>query len=177
MIARIALVLYALLAATGCSLLSSRSLDAAQGAFVLQLLLRQEEISKDSNEQTTEIAIQGRRVTYAWTYSGFHPDPDYRREIRQRARLSQAELDAIQETIRTRDLLRSVEESRPVGDLGIAVAIELEVEMEGQTASIRIQGMQRIREGSAARTSLTHASTVEGVEALVSQVGSIVEGR
>ena len=176
MTARIALVLIALLAATSCSL-ASRGPDTTPGTFVLKLLYRQAEISKDSHEQTTEIAIEGRRVTYTWTYSGFHPDPKFRRQIAKRARLSSAELDAIQETIRARDLLQSVEEIKPAGDIGIAVTVELEVEMEGQTASIHIEGMQRLWQESSARTNLTHASTVSDVEALVSQVQALVEGR
>ena len=116
-------------------------------------------------------------MTYTWIYSGFHPDPKFRRQIAKRARLSSAELDAIQETIRARDLLQSVAEITPVGDIGIAVTVELEVEMEGQTTSIQIEGMQRLWQESSAGTNLTHASTVSDVEALVSQVQAIVEGR
>ncbi len=177
MTARIALVLLALLVATGCSSAGRRGADAADGAFALRLVHKREETSKASNGQLTEIAIEGRRVTYAWPSSGFHPDSDFRRKVLKRARLSEAELDAIQETIRTRDLLRSVEEIKPVGALGISVDVDLKIEMEGQTATVRIQGMQRIRDGSATRTNLAHASTVTDVEALVSQVRSIVEGR
>jgi hypothetical protein len=93
------------------------------------------------------------------------------------ARLSSAELDAIQETIRAGDLLQSVEEIKPADDIGIAVTVELEVEIEGQTAFIHIEGMQRLWQKSSARTNLTHASTVSDVEVLVSQVQAIVEGR
>jgi len=174
--ARIALALLALLVVTGCSLVGCRP-DTTPGTFVLKLLHRQAEISKDSNEQTTEIAIEGRRVTYTWTYSGFHPDPKFGRQIAKRARLSPADLEAIQETIRARDLLQSVEEIKPAGDIGIAVTVELEVEMEGQTTSIQIEGMQRLWQESSAGTNLTHASTVSDVEALVSQVQAIIEAR
>ena len=100
MTARIALVLIALLAAASCSLAGCGPDTTPPGMFVLKVLYRKAEISKDSHEQTTEIAIEGRRVTYTWTYSGFHPDPKFRRQIAKRARLSPAELDAIQETIR-----------------------------------------------------------------------------
>jgi hypothetical protein len=57
------------------------------------------------------------------------------------------------------------------------VTVELEVEMEGQTSSIHVEGMQRLWQESSARTNLTHAATVSDVEALVSQVQALVEGR
>ena len=168
---RIALLL-ALLAAVGCGPACSRGAGAE--TFSLALSHDVQEISRDSNEQRTEIAVEGRRVTYTWTYSGFHPDPDFRRQIRKRTRLSQAQVDAIQETIRGRDLLRDLEEIQPIEGPGIAVDVDLAIEMAGQTATVRIAGMQRIDGASAARTNLAHAATVADVEALVAQVRSIV---
>jgi hypothetical protein len=171
---RIVLWLFALLAVVGCASACSRGDGAAEETLALKLSYSEQEISKDSNEQLTEIAIEGRRVTYAWTYSGFHPDPDYRRKVNKRARLSQAELEAIEETIRSRDLLRTVQETQPIEDLGIAVTVDLEVEMEGQTAIVHIEGMRRIHGPSGAQTNLAHAAMVSDVEALVAQVRSIV---
>jgi hypothetical protein len=174
--ARIALIC-ALLAFAGCTAACSRRSEANAGTFALTLYHRREEISKDSNEEVTEIAIDGRRVTYSWTYSGFHPDPDYRRQVRKRARLSQREIEAIQETIRTHDLLQTVQETQPLTDLGIVVEIDLAVEMDGQMATTRIQGMHRIHGRSGIESNLAHMATVSGVDVLVSQIRSMVVGR
>ena len=55
-------LLFALLVAAGCMSACSRGTDADEGTFSLTLSYDEREISKDSNEQLTEIAIEGRRV-------------------------------------------------------------------------------------------------------------------
>jgi len=144
--------------------------EIVPAAFVLHLRLERTEQSKDHNRQLTEIHAADTVVSYGYLYEGFPPSAE--KTVKKRVNLSPADLEALVALVEEKKLDRDLEEKKPADEIGVGVAVTLEITRKGKTTKASVSGMTSIW-GKNGASNLDNTTFIEDVEALV----SFVEGK
>jgi len=139
-------------------------------SFVLHLRLERTEQSKDHNVQLTEIHAADTVVSYGYLYEGFPPEAN--KTVKKHLNLSPADLEALVALVEEKKLDRDLEEKKAADEIGVAVAMTLEITRKGRTTRAAVSGMTDIW-GKNGVSNLDNAAFLEDVESLV----SFVEGK
>jgi hypothetical protein len=144
-------------------------LNFESASFVMHLRLERTEHSKDHNVRLTEIHAADTVVSYGYLYEGFPPDAE--KTVKKHVNLSPADLDALIALVEEKKLDRNIEEKKPADEIGVSVAMTLEITRKGKTTRAAVSGMTSIW-GKELESNIRNAKFLEGVEALVSFVES-----
>jgi len=144
--------------------------EVVPAGFILHLRLERTEQSKDHNRQLTEVHAADTVVSYGYLYEGFPPSAN--KTVKKRISLSPADLDALVALVEKKKLDRDLEEKKPADEIGVAVAVTLEITRKGRTTRAAVSGMTDIW-GKNGASNLDSMAFLEDVEALV----SFVEGK
>lgn len=142
-----------------------------QSDFSLELYLKAEENSEDSNSQTETLDIDGTDVTYTWTYEGYHPGDDFDTEVKESFELTDEQIQSLKLFIKDQGLDQNVSEQQSTGEFGDSVEMTLTVEIEGVVSEISISGMSALYgSGETGRSNLENFAAVEAAQDLISTV-------
>ena len=149
------------------SLLSGCS-SAVERDFSLNLMLRSEENSDDSNSQTETLEINGTHGEYTWVYEGYHPSEDFDTEKSEDFDLTAEQVESLKMFLSSNGLDLELEESKSTGEFGNTVEMTLELEIEGEKTNISIAGMSAIYgSGHDGESNLENFATVESAQDLI----------
>jgi hypothetical protein len=146
--------------------------EIVPAGFILHLRLERTEQSKDHNRQLTEVHVADTVVSYGYLYEGFPPSAN--KTVKKHVNLSPADLEALIALVEKGKLDRDLEEEKPADEIGVAVAVTLEITREGRTTKAAVSGMTSIW-GKEMASNIDNAAFLEDVEALVSFVQTKVQ--
>lgn len=154
-----------------CASLLGGCSASIQNDFALELYLKAEENSEDSNSQTETLEIDGTDVTYTWTYEGYHPGDDFDTEVKESFELTDEQIQSLKLFIKNQGLDQNVSEQQSTGEFGDSVEMTLRTEIEGTVSEIVISGMSAIYgSGETGRSNLENFIYVEAAQDLISTV-------
>lgn len=135
--------------------------------FYLNLTLKSEENSDDSNSQTETLEINGTHGEYSWVYEGYHPNDDFDTEKKEDFDLSQEQVESLKLFLKTKGLDQDLSEEASTGEMGNAVTLDLELEIGDEKTSISITGMSAIYGNGTGESNLQNFTTIEAVQDLI----------
>ena len=144
--------------------------EIVPAGFILHLRLDRTEHSKDHNRRLTEVHVADTVVSYGYLHEGFPPSAN--KTVKKRLSFSPADLDALVALVEKKKLDRDLEEKKPADEIGVSVAVTLEITRKGRTTRAAVSGMTDIW-GKNGASNLDSMAFLEDVEALV----SFVEGK
>lgn len=150
-----------------CAGLLSGCSTSTQSDFSLELYLKAEENSDDSNSQTETLEIDGTNVDYTWTYEGYHPNDDFDPEEKESFRLTDEQIQSLKLFIKEQGLDQNVMEEKSMGEFGNTVEMTLTVEIEGVETQIAISGMSAIYGDGQGESNLENFAAVEAAQDLI----------
>jgi hypothetical protein len=105
--------------------------------FRMKLVITQEEVSKDSHEDTYEVTVRGRAVKYRWSHEGFPDDLEEKKSFR----LSEKAFDNLVNFILANNLNRDLKEKNKTGQLGVGIIMRLDISIDSVKTKAHISGM------------------------------------
>lgn len=105
--------------------------------FRMKLVITQEEMSKDSHEDTYEIIMKGRTVDYRWRHGGFPDDMEEKKSFR----LSEAAFDNLVRYILGHNMNRDLKEKNKTGQPGVGITMRLDISIDSVRTKAYISGM------------------------------------
>lgn len=149
--AKFLMTLVAVILLTGCS-------GVLQKDFSVNLYLKAEENSEDSNSQTETLELNGTRGEYTWTYGGTRMES---------FTLSEEEVESLKLFLKDKALNVDLVEEKPMDEMGNTVDMKLEIEIEGEKSEIVVRGMSAIYGNGSGESNLENFDTVEAAQDLI----------
>lgn len=154
-----------------CAGLLSGCSASTQNDFSLELYLKAEENSEDSNSQIETLEINGTDVDYTWTYEGYHPNDDFDTEQKESFELTDEQIQSLKLFIKDQGLNQTLTEEKSTGEFGDSVELTLRVEIDGTVSEVAISGMSALYgSGENGRSNLDNFAAVESAQDLISTV-------
>lgn len=133
----------------------------------MDLELRSEENSEDSNSETEVLTLDGGKGHYEWNYDGYHPDDNFVTQKAVDFELTDEEVEGLKLYIKDHALNEDLEEIESTGEMGRAVTLELTVNINGEESTVHIEGMSDMWGSGGDSTNVTNFATIEAVQDLI----------
>lgn len=123
-----------------CSALKSKNvIKVPRLLFALDIKKRLEE--HGISWETTNILIDGKYIKYEYFYSGYHPNPYFKRKIKQKSELTPKDMFDIIKKAEESLLFKKVVIKRPVIKSGNSVSLDLAIKVKNQEGYAKIYGL------------------------------------
>lgn len=133
----------------------------------MDLELRSEENSEDSNSETELLTLDGGRGRYEWNYDGYHPDADFVTEKKFDFELTDEEVEGLKLYIKDHALNQDLEEIQSTSEIGRAVTLLLTVQINGVESVVHLEGMSDMWGEGDDKSNLENAALIETVQDLI----------
>lgn len=107
----------------------------------LALELKERTEKYEGSWGVTQIVINGKKLTYNYKYTGFHPDPFFRRKIDKEIELSAKDTSLLIQFLEKYNLLKNVIYSKPSLEHGDSFMIQMFVKLGDIEAHTKMSGI------------------------------------
>lgn len=110
------------------------------GDLHIKLSLTETEKTDTANTVTTRIIIDDNVVTYNWSYSGYHPDKNFKRTLSKKIILNRKNVAMLKRLLVAGGFYNNISLQLPVTHFGTNFSAELSCTMDGKNAKASIIG-------------------------------------
>jgi hypothetical protein len=135
----------------------------------IELSIREEENSDDSNSQTTKITIDGRHVVFEWVYSGYHPHSGDVPPVKKTASLTDEQVTALLKLIADKHLdVARDEKSTGTPSMGRTIAATFSLTRGDKTVKTMLSGWMDVWGKDEKTTQVVPKESVNALRAFAS---------
>lgn len=145
----------------------------------MELSIKEEEHSEDSNSQTTKITIDGRHVVFEWQYDGYHPHSDAVQPVKKKASLTDAQVTAVLKLIADKHLdVERQEKSAGTPNMGRTINAAFIFTRGGKTVKTTLSGWMDVWGEDQKTTQVVPKESVNALRSLANYIEiNVIKGK